>query len=114
MRISDWSSDVCSSDLVRHAGAGGDRARQHAPGFGHPGAAVGTIYTGLLGLLALTAVVLWQSQKWVERRITAPERRAAVPAGARKSVAEGKQGSVSVDSGGCRSIKKTKNRKKQK
>src|SRR3546814_9287643 len=24
---------------VRHAGAGGDRARQHAPGFGHPGAA---------------------------------------------------------------------------
>ena len=43
--------------------------------------AVGTIYIGLLGLLALTAVVLWQSQKWVERRITAPVRRAAVLAG---------------------------------
>src|SRR3546814_1504057 len=26
MRISDWSSDVCSSDLVRGAAFGGDRA----------------------------------------------------------------------------------------
>ncbi len=43
--------------------------------------AVRTIYTGLLGLLALTAVLLWQSQRWVERRITAPVRRAAVLAG---------------------------------
>src|SRR3546814_11621898 len=35
MRISDWSSDVCSSDLIRFAGAGGTKrendliARQH-------------------------------------------------------------------------------------
>lgn len=42
---------------------------------------VGTLYTGLLGLLALTAVLLWQSQRRVERRISAPVRRAAVLAG---------------------------------
>src|SRR3546814_15875656 len=29
MRISDWSSDVCSSDLLAH--------RQITPGFAHPG-----------------------------------------------------------------------------
>jgi methyl-accepting chemotaxis protein len=44
-------------------------------------AAVRTIYTGLLALLAVTAVLLWQSQRWVDRRITAPVRRAAVLAG---------------------------------
>ena len=43
--------------------------------------AMRTMYAGLLGLLALTAVLLWQSQRWVERRITAPVRRAAVLAG---------------------------------
>src|SRR3546814_8106352 len=39
MRISDWSSDVCSSDLERHAGLLGQRAEEgmlsaagHAPG----------------------------------------------------------------------------------
>jgi hypothetical protein len=31
-------------------------------------AAVSTIYTGLLALLALTAILLWQSQRWVDRR----------------------------------------------
>src|SRR3546814_11750459 len=29
MRISDWSSDVCSSDLVRDAGMGGRVDRDH-------------------------------------------------------------------------------------
>src|SRR3546814_18983799 len=32
MRISDWSSDVCSSDLI----AGGDRPFGGALGLGHP------------------------------------------------------------------------------
>src|SRR3546814_19015723 len=31
MRISDWSSDVCSSDLSRHLSAAG-RSQQHKPG----------------------------------------------------------------------------------
>src|SRR3546814_4180029 len=30
MRISDWSSDVCSSDLLAERGAGGDLEGQHA------------------------------------------------------------------------------------
>src|SRR3546814_3673244 len=29
MRISDWSSDVCSSDLAQHAGYGGNQVRCH-------------------------------------------------------------------------------------
>src|SRR3546814_15421294 len=37
MRISDWSSDVCSSDLKQAAGAGGGNIGRHRPaaqGFG--------------------------------------------------------------------------------
>src|SRR3546814_442418 len=34
MRISDWSSDVCSSDLPRHRRAPHVPAGQHAPGLG--------------------------------------------------------------------------------
>src|SRR3546814_19029533 len=34
MRISDWSSDVCSSDL-RHAGTAGRREFHHLPEVGH-------------------------------------------------------------------------------
>src|SRR3546814_9895376 len=33
LRISDWSSDVCSSDLVRHAGLG-DARHAFCPGKG--------------------------------------------------------------------------------
>src|SRR3546814_9745462 len=32
MRISDWSSDVCSSDLPEHAGAGAGHRYPHAAG----------------------------------------------------------------------------------
>src|SRR3546814_13876809 len=35
MRISDWSSDVCSSDLHSHAGAVRRRPRGRAPGWRH-------------------------------------------------------------------------------
>src|SRR3546814_19527965 len=35
MRISDWSSDVCSSDLHSHAGAVRRRPRDRAPGRRH-------------------------------------------------------------------------------
>src|SRR3546814_18331006 len=36
MRISDWSSDVCSSDLGRCGPAGGQRHRTPAPSCGLP------------------------------------------------------------------------------
>jgi methyl-accepting chemotaxis protein len=44
-------------------------------------AGLNTIYLGLLALLAITGVLVWQSQRWVDRRITAPVRRAAALAG---------------------------------
>src|SRR3546814_8477093 len=40
MRISDWSSDVCSSDLVRNRAGGGPPFRAHAAVDEHPGARV--------------------------------------------------------------------------
>src|SRR3546814_7543222 len=34
LRISDWSSDVCSSDLIGQKGLGGLRAKGFVPAFG--------------------------------------------------------------------------------
>src|SRR3546814_4865493 len=44
MRISDWSSDVCSSDLLFHAA---DGRRRRAVGRGHPPALAGGRRQGL-------------------------------------------------------------------
>src|SRR3546814_9995156 len=41
MRISDWSSDVCSSDLGRAARAGADRGRRAGRRFGRAAGAPG-------------------------------------------------------------------------
>src|SRR3546814_18845795 len=81
MRISDWSSDVCSSDL------GQIRAGQRSV----PGSRVQR-------LISLTS-----------RSVNEPDPRrlsAACTAQDRKSVVQGKRGSVRVDLGGRRSIKK--------
>src|SRR3546814_19302012 len=104
MRISDWSSDVCSSDLVplhsvtlerrarssssaRASPAGGCRGpwRQIWP----PGSGLSSTIPTETPLLAATCA-------------------ADRPAGERKSVAEGKGVSVRVDLGGRRSLKKKK------
>src|SRR3546814_7762345 len=91
MRISDWSSDVCSSDLRhgaelasrrrwrRRSGRGSDPHRGHRQG----GAGAARPRTGRC----------------------APHRHARAEA-ARKSVVEGKSVSVRVDPGGSRIIKK--------
>src|SRR3546814_20866267 len=102
MRISDWSSDVCSSDLDARRSGGGVAADEFAPlrrGHRHGGAS---------------------QDRGVERGdIVAAEHgavdregRAADGAGAgglkadRKSVVEGKGVSVRVDIGGRRILKK--------
>src|SRR3546814_11769641 len=50
MRISDWSSDVCSSELVLHDGTGDQWAeRERTPGLGTPGS--GDVLMGALGAM---------------------------------------------------------------
>src|SRR3546814_15780170 len=106
MRISDWSSDVCSSDLLN---AGSGTASPHRK----PRAEAGKLGCGgridrrgaRLGLLRLPATVGYaRNFRRVDRQ----------PDGARtdrKSVVSGKGVSVSVDTGGRRSIKKKKKQK---
>src|SRR3546814_20668489 len=95
MRISDWSSDVCSSDLGTQAGAAGDPAR------------------GVHGDLF--------DRRVDHRRIGVGQERAGTrtalarpPPGRRrrdrKSVVWGTSVSVRVELGGGRSIKKNKKR----
>src|SRR3546814_15123719 len=91
MRISDWSSDVCSSDLARRAAAAAQaRLRDRFARYFPPAAA-----QARGGALARRA-----------------DRRTAGRAGAdRKSVVEGKSVSVRVDLGGRRIIKKKNDNK---
>src|SRR3546814_19715985 len=110
MRISDWSSDVCSSDLrdlgaaiaglgheVRIGGAGLRDVR--APHHQEPG----IVPVGAFGNVGLFAPGL-----------RAGGRQVAIPVvethADRKSVVEGKSVSVRVDLGGRRSIKKKTNK----
>src|SRR3546814_7587863 len=97
MRISDWSSDVCSSDLLSPASISMNFSRC-VPWINDPP----------------------MSAKKNTRTRGSPQRAANVAyaagsvghspnAGDRKRVVEGKSGEVSVDIGGRRKIKKTDN-----
>src|SRR3546814_17993175 len=95
MRISDWSSDVCSSDLLalRQVGAHAaaiDARPQHRPGE-HQRAVGLRIDPGGFGPRA---------------QLLAQAGDKAVPFGDRTSVGWGKRGSVRVDLGGRRIINK--------
>src|SRR3546814_8547183 len=90
MRISDWSSDVCSSDLGGRAGL--------VPGGGPCALAVGA---GRQGGTAPCA-------PGRRRGRTAADIDAHDAAGDRKSVVSGKSVPVRTDLGGCRIIKKNK------
>src|SRR3546814_17502868 len=106
MRISDWSSDVCSSDLERgdelaHRGfrdalAAGERL-ELLVGIGQAVAA----HDGLHGFGEdfLGCVEVGGQAFGIDRKLD------------RKSVVEGKGGSVRVDLGGRRIIKKKKHQK---
>src|SRR3546814_11708840 len=99
MRISDWSSDVCSSDLVDYVLAGGAR----------------------LGLQGVDLGKNIRRQAFYAMEVLSPghfrgscgRRRPPAPApcsepGHRKSVGSGKSVSVRVDIGGSRIIKNKK------
>src|SRR3546814_13308632 len=94
LRISDWSSDVCSSDLQRVAGVIGNPVQQ----------------TTLLSRDAV--VVVAHSSIGVTQRHRAHVVKVLNPVD-RKSVVQGKSVSVSVDIGGRSIIKKTKTKTKR-
>src|SRR3546814_19833868 len=113
MRISDWSSDVCSSDLgVEHRPALFDRLvdRHGVGGIGLEG--------GLVDLVERRAHhEEGEEQRKPDQHLTGRGLRKAqrLPQYRqdRKSVVEGKSGSVRVELGGGRAIKKTKRRKRR-
>src|SRR3546814_13176052 len=98
MRISDWSSDVCSSDLPPIIGAA-MRLMTSEP------APVPIRIGNSPARMTATVIALGRT------RSKAPSRMASSTD--RKSVVEGKSGSVRVDIGGRRSIKKKTQRKKK-
>src|SRR3546814_16280053 len=108
MRISDWSSDVCSSDLGFLGGRDledlGAQVRQvdHVAG---PG---GLVARAVAGVLERHPAV-----PGLRQRAHHPRVQFARPARLdRKSVVEGKRVSVSVDLGGRRTLKKKKNKRR--
>src|SRR3546814_13815518 len=97
MRISDWSSDVCSSDLRTRSGAQGSHV-DHRP-TGQPDDAVPRRCRSHLGSRRYPQTSP-QLAHWLGIWSN------ALPTD-RKSVVKGKSVSVRVDLGGRRSIKKT-------
>src|SRR3546814_15326836 len=100
MRMSDWSSDVCSSDLERHAIGGGETGGPHDgiadPVYVRPIIFVGDILAPELGAPSIRG---FDPGLDVVERIGAEDR---------KRVVSGKSVSVSVDFG-SRRIHKKKN-----
>src|SRR3546814_18963267 len=106
MRISDWSSDVCSSDLIGHwrgqrlLMCAGRATQEQCGGKGGQGnGAEGIMHVG-----SFWAVRHPASPNPRERQLKRESGRSAD----RKSVVKGKRVSVSVDRGGRRILKKTK------
>src|SRR3546814_12943008 len=112
MRISDWSSDVCSSDLIAAAIAADpyDRARLAALLDEHR-RRLDTFQEGIQsGLLAaVDAMTPEQREQYAERMLRHGPPGAPPRPEDRKSVVWGKSVSVRVDLGGGRRIKKKKN-----
>src|SRR3546814_14507880 len=104
MRISDWSSDVCSSDLPNlkpflRSGEHGIELRPAGERYRSDLALIRRIYDRVaVGVLPVTADT--ELQIGIGHHDLSPLDR--------KSVVEGKSVSVRVDLGGCRIIKKKK------
>src|SRR3546814_20292737 len=94
MRISDWSSDVCSSDLLQRAGDREDLLVEHGDFLDRHSLALQPAQEGFGDCHQVDAA----AQQLLQDR---------------KSVVEGKSVSVRVDLGGRRIIKKKKKKKKK-
>src|SRR3546814_12419157 len=102
MRISDWSSDVCSSDLARPGARRG--LRQHGPA--QPGGAGLGARSADAGGAAVRQVAIHGHREGNPRRRTRPQ--SAEPGQRSEERRVGKSVSVRVDLGGRRNIKKKK------
>src|SRR3546814_4478205 len=103
MRISDWSSDVCSSDLAQQGGVAQFLAGER---FGLPGDRRVFGGGGEIGVEGEGTLLVVDGDGVGAERC---QQRAAghlVPGGDRKRVVEGKSVSVSVDLGGSRCMHK--------
>src|SRR3546814_12451045 len=114
MRISDWSSDVCSSDLLAGCdGAPTARVTAYTISLGTPGAMAEQAATAAADGYRLLKIKLTGEDDRLRVagvRRGAPDARLIVDANEsdRKSVVSGKSVSVSVDLGGRRILKKKK------
>src|SRR3546814_12125544 len=123
MRISDWSSDVCSSDLRiarqgrgagRRAWRGGGRGElQRAPAAARAQAGVGQDARRVSRLRAALRHTVRRRRGSARPSLgrAPPSARRDRRAADRKSVVEGKRVSVRVDLGGRRIIKKKKHKR---
>src|SRR3546814_19681275 len=116
MRISDWSSDVCSSDLQRHPGRllGGEENRPGGVLARGPAAVAGSCHRVDVGLGGVHRGV--HVGELALHELELPDRLVALLAlvevvqgvGDRKNSLVGKRGSVRCGLGGGTIIKKTK------
>src|SRR3546814_11452812 len=107
MRISDWSSDVCSSDLV-----GDMPAAETETGTEEPQAPK-TAPVDALGLKVSPVTEAVRSKQKITggvqvTEVEEPAATAGLAAGERNSDGEGNGGAGGVDIGGCRTYKKKK------
>src|SRR3546814_14407300 len=102
MRISDWSSDVCSSDLVQ-------LVQQVEAGHRRHGRTDAALLAENVGVEIHGDDHLLSSSARQTDTDTGTPKRAASTIRDRKSVVSGKSESVRVNLGGRRSIKKKKN-----
>src|SRR3546814_19289360 len=119
MRISDWSSDVCSSDLAARCFMETEAAdlalRKHRPVVGVE-VALGDVRHQQVPLVDQAVVQHRAAHRAsgdaTDGRMQCADRNAAAGDGTeRKSVVQGKRGSVREDLGGRRLIKKKKKKK---
>src|SRR3546814_17053601 len=106
MRISDWSSDVCSSDLIPPAAIAAEAQN-------HPAPDASTAWTEAAEALAIRQLLLAEAERLgIEAEAVADdEGNRLTDEEDRQSVASGKRESARVDIGGRRSIKKKKREK---
>src|SRR3546814_20427994 len=109
MRISDWSSDVCSSDLPSRIAAAAILALGCAMPAASRAVAIDRGASPPADAVAIPKGSREKAVKELPHIIDRVMRRSHVPGMAdRKSVVEGKSVSVRVELGGCRNIKKKK------
>src|SRR3546814_14387417 len=105
MRISDWSSDVCSSDL-RHCPNGHTARRFARLGMVKRKVARRGFEMKWMAVVIAGSALLAQGGLATAKESALPPRECAAKAPDRKSVGEGKRESVRGDRGGSRSIQK--------